>query len=66
MFENALDDSATVRVSGEGEDLRDTHNCTSLLIQHVRRERLELTEQNKTPVYLHTDTKGAESPLDYS
>ncbi len=40
MFKNALDDSAAVRVSGEGEDLRDTDNCTFLLIQH----RVNMTE----------------------
>ncbi len=48
MFENALDDSAAVRVSGEGKDLRERNNYTRLLIQHVHRVVLELSELNMT------------------
>lgn len=31
VFENALNDSAAIRVSGEGEDLKDKHNYTLLI-----------------------------------
>lgn len=35
VFENALNDSAAIRMSGEGKNLRDICNYTSLVTTHT-------------------------------
>lgn len=68
VFKNALDDSAAIRMSGEGKDLRDAHNYTCLLIQHIHQMVLLLWVEYGTnlPWFKPFSLKGTESPLDYS
>lgn len=56
MFENALDDSAAVRVSREGEDLQDAHNYTVIHSTHTHQAALELSDLRMATIYLFSSS----------
>lgn len=62
VFENALDHSAAVRVSGEGEDLRDACSCTFLVIPLTIAHQFKLSEVRWTQTVF---TYGVQSTSNY-